>query len=82
MKTAVGETLLIGMALSSRADPWPNSGSALGSFPGAVVEELGTEADNHRQNVRVHHTQNSSFRSHIAHGHFFAWVDDIRSRDD
>jgi hypothetical protein len=37
----------------------PNSGSALGSFPGVVVVGLDTDIDNHGQNVRVHHTQSS-----------------------
>ena len=85
IKTAVGQTLFIGIALSSLADAWPNSGSALGSFPDVVVVGLDTDIDNHGQNVRGHHTQSSNFRTDVAQGdffydHFFAWIVEIRSR--
>ncbi len=84
-KTAVGKILFIGIVLSSRADPRPNSRSAPGSFPGVVVVGLGTNIDNHWQNVQGHHTQNSNSCSGVAQGHFFydhffTWVVDIRSQ--
>ncbi len=82
MKTAVGETLLIGMALSLWADPWPSSGSAFGRFPVSVVVELGNDTDSLEQNVLVDHKRSSSFHFGVAHGHFFSWVGGIRMRGD
>ena len=70
MKTAVGEILLIGMALALWADLWPNSGSALGRFPVSVDVGLGNDIDSLEQNVLVGHKRSNSSHFGVAHGHF------------
>ena len=70
MKTAVGETLLIGMALALWADPWPNSGSALGHFPVSADVGLGNDIDSLEQNVLVGHKRSNSSHFGVAYGHF------------
>ena len=70
MKTAVGETLLIGMALALWADPWPHSGSALGRFFVSVDAELGNDIDSLEQNVLVSHKRSNSSHFGVAHDHF------------